>query len=176
MRIRKRNDMETILNKHWTDTSLKDFSYWILSDFTSQIETRMEEKEISNSAFAATIHVSPSRVSQVLNDPGNLTIGNVVKYARGLQMKVSLIMYDDHDPDNKKGPIHAEVFKQCWERMGCPQEVSDLQNITQARGCWVLTKNLDAVNDRSKISCMKVEKTAGSDNYGVGRRDRGQSA
>lgn len=172
--------MEIISNKHWTDASLKDFSYWILSDFTSQIETRLDETGISNSVFANMIHVSPSRVSQVLNDPGNLTIGNVVKYARGLGMKVALVVYSDADPDNTKGPIHADVFTQCWKRMGCPQEVFDLQSITQSRGCWVLTKTVSAANDRNNIRHdVKVEKTAAADTYasaaGAGR-DRRQSA
>jgi predicted XRE-type DNA-binding protein len=157
-----------IPTKHWTDQTLSDFSYWILSDFTSQIETKLEEDEISNSQFASMIHVTPSRVSQVLNDPGNLTVGNVVKYARGLQQKVALIVYDDSDPDNTKGPIHAEVFKQCWERMGRPQEVSDIQSMTQSQGCWVLTKTVDAVNDRNKIRDVKVVETAAANTYAAG--------
>lgn len=168
-----------ISNKHWTDASLKDFSYWILSDFTAQVQTILEEDDISNSTFAKTINVSASRVSQVLNDPGNLTVGNVVKYARGLGKKVALVVYDDLDPDNTKGPIHADVFTRCWQRMGCPQEVFDIDSMTQSRGCWVLTKTASAVNDRNNIGKdVKVEKTAPTNTYaaaGIGG-DRRQSA
>jgi transcriptional regulator with XRE-family HTH domain len=149
-----------IPNQHWTSTTLEDFAYWVTSDFTAQIETRLEEKGISKSTFAKRLDVSPSRVSQVLNDPGNLTLGNVVKYPRVLGMKVALVVYEDNDPDNGKGPINADVFTRCWERMGCPREIFDLENMTQSRGCWVLTKTVSAVNDRSKIGKVKVENTA----------------
>lgn len=172
--------MEPTLKAHWTDQSLRDFSYWILSDFTAQVETSLEQSGMSNNAFAEVIHVSPGRVSQVLNDPGNLTIGNVVKYARGLGKKVALVMYDDVDPENTKGPIHAEVFTECWQRMGCPQEMYDLNTMTQSRGCWVLTKTASATNDQNEIpNVIKVEKTAAANTYaaraGVGG-DWGHSA
>jgi hypothetical protein len=145
--------------QHWTQ-SLGDFSYWISSDFTAQIETRLEEKNISQNTFSKWLNVSPSRVSQVLNDPGNLTLGNVVKYPRALGMKVALVVYDDNDSENIKGPINADVFTKCWEHMGCPREVFDLESMTQSRGCWVLTKTVSAINDRSKIGEVVVENTA----------------
>src|SRR5580704_13784124 len=107
-----------ILNQHWTQSSLGDFAYWVSSDFTAQIEARLEVKGISKNTLADRVGVSQSRVSQVLNDPGNLTLGNVVKYVRAVGMKVALVAYDDSDPSNDKGPINAEVFTKCWERMG----------------------------------------------------------
>jgi Helix-turn-helix len=170
---------QMISSKHWTGQNLSDFAYWISSDFTAQIETGLEEAGISNNAFADMIHVSPSRVSQVLHDPGNLTIGNVAKYVRGLGKKVALVVYDDSDPDNTKGPIGADVFTQCWERMGRPQEVFDLQSMTQSHGCWVLTKTLSAVNDCNNLRDVKVEKTAAANTYAAGAGasgDRRQSA
>src|ERR1700674_117914 len=148
-----------VTTQHWTQ-SLGDFSYWVSSDFTAQIETKLEEKGISKSTFAKWLNVSPSRVSQVLNDPGNLTLGNVVKYPRVLGMKVALVVYEDDDPGNGQGPINADVFTGCWERMGRPREMFDLENMTQSRGCWVVTKTVSAVNDRSKIGEIKVEDTA----------------
>lgn len=112
---------------HWTTQSLGDFAYWVASDFTAQIESRLEEKEIGKNDFAGLLDVSVSRVSQVLNDPGNITLGNVVKYARALGMKVALVAYDDADPENEKGPITAEVFTKCWERLGSPNDLFELQ-------------------------------------------------
>jgi transcriptional regulator with XRE-family HTH domain len=144
-------------NQHWTQSSLGDFAYWVSTDFTAQIEVRLEEKGISKNSLAERVGVSPSRVSQVLNDPGNLTVGNVVKYTRALNMKVALVTYDDSDPDNNKGPINAEVFTKCWERMGRPQDFFDLESITQTRGCWVLTKTAQTANDHSKIRDVKLQ-------------------
>ncbi len=157
-----------INDQHWTQQSLGDFAYWVTSDFTAQIETKLEQDEISHCTFAKMINVTPPRVSQVLHDPGNLTVGNAVKYARALGLKVALVAYDDSDHDNTKGPISAEVFAKCWERMGRPQEFSELMDMTQSRGCWVLTKTDSAVNDRTDMNDVRLEKTAAANTYAAG--------
>ena len=167
-----------ITNQHWTQ-NLGDFSYWVLSDFTAQIEVRMEDKGVSHSTLAEMVNVSPSRVSQVLNDPGNLTVGNVVKYTRALGMKVALVAYDDSDPDNNKGPINADVFTECWKRMGRPQDFFDLGDMTQLRGCWVLTRNSASNDPKDKRDMKKVESTAATNSYAAhatGYGERRQSA
>jgi predicted XRE-type DNA-binding protein len=109
--------------QHWTSSTLKDFAFWIASDFTAQIESIMESKPMDNAELAETLGLSPSRVSQVLNNPGNLTLGNAVKFARGTGHKVALVVYDDSDPDNNRGPISASVFEECWRRLGKPTEM-----------------------------------------------------
>src|SRR5258708_31297474 len=83
----------------------------------------MERDDIEKQGLAALIGVSPGRVSQVLNNPGNLTVAQIVKYTRALGMKVAIIAYDDDDPTNKTGPISAEVFTRCWERAGFPRDL-----------------------------------------------------
>jgi len=145
---------------HWTEQSLGDFAYWIGSDFTAQIETRLETEDIGKSEFAKLLNLSPSRVSQVLNDPGNLTLGNVVKYARALGMKVALVAYDDADPNNEKGPINAEVFTKCWERLGQPKDFSDLSDIkTWIMHSTVPTGETKATTDKQNIP-LKLVSTA----------------
>ena len=59
---------------HWTDQSYADFVYRISSDFILQIEKKLEKEEIKYSEFAAKWGVSPSRVSQFINSPGNLEL------------------------------------------------------------------------------------------------------
>lgn len=117
--------------QHWTEQSLSDFAYWIASDFTAQIETLLEDENISKNEFANRLDVSVSRVSQVLNDPGNITLGNVVKYVRALGKKVAMVVYDDYDPGNEKGPITSEVFNRCWKRMGSPSDLFPLDALVQ---------------------------------------------
>jgi transcriptional regulator with XRE-family HTH domain len=157
-----------ISTQHWTH-NLVDFTYWVSSDFTAQIETRLEEKGISKNALAERVNVSPSRVSQILNDPGNLTVGNVVKYARAVGMKVALVVYDDLDSDNVRGPISADVFTKCWERMERPTDFFDLEQMRNVGGCWVLSKTFSATNDHNnRIQGVKVEKdTAAAVTYGA---------
>jgi transcriptional regulator with XRE-family HTH domain len=157
--------MSMSLNQHWTQNSFGDFAFWVTSDFTAQIEARLESRGISKNTVAERVGVSPARVSQILNDPGNITVGNVVKYARAVGLKIALVAYDDSDPDNTKGPINADVFTKCWERMGRPQDFFDLENITQSRGCWVLTKTAQTANDHSNIRDVKVLETAPTNTY-----------
>lgn len=113
--------METVA--HWTQNSIDDFVYSISSSFTAQVEARMEERDVSRSNLATLLGKSAGRVSQVLNDPGNLSLRLVVDYARALGMKAAIIAYDDGDSDNCKGPISPDVFVKCWEKFRKPQDL-----------------------------------------------------
>jgi transcriptional regulator with XRE-family HTH domain len=148
---------------HWTMQSLCDFAYWVASDFTAQIESKLEVEGIGKNDFANRVGVSASRVSQVLNDPGNLTLGNTVKYARALGMKVALVMYDDADPDNDKGPITADVFTKCWERLGKPKDLFEFQDVKESNRVFIVYKNTAATveNRRFEVKCQESASTAG---------------
>ena len=127
-------------NQHWTGTSPTDFAFWISSDFTAQIETHLEKQGIGKSELANLLGVTLPRVSQVLNNPGNLTLANVVKYPRALGLKVAIVIYDDGDPSNEKGPISAEIFQDCWRRAGKPNEMFSLSS-APARQTFYRPKN-----------------------------------
>jgi hypothetical protein len=120
---------------HWTQQSTADFVYSISSTFIAQIETRMEKEEISRSEIATRLKKSSGRVSQILNNPGNLSIRVMVETARSLGMKVSVIAYDDHDPTDENGPIDPDVFVKCWERAGRPANLFELEDAS-AHGTW----------------------------------------
>jgi hypothetical protein len=144
--------------EHWTSSSLKDFAFWIASDFTAQIETIMETKPMDNKELADAIDVSPSRVSQVLNNPGNLTLGNTVKFGRGVGYKVALILYNDGDPENKRGPISAAVFEQCWRKLGKPTE---MQPESPAEAAILLFKKPAA-----NVATIRFQQAASAGNIG----------
>ena len=114
------------LRAHWTESSTADFLYRISSDYIRQIEKAMDDAGSNQAKLATSLGVSESRVSQVLNNPGNLTLRNVIDYARALGRKVAIVAYDDNDPDNQNGPINSEVFAKCWEKLGCPADFFDL--------------------------------------------------
>lgn len=118
--------METV--GHWTQQSVDDFVYSISASFTGQLERKMQEKEISRSELAAKLDKTTGRVSQVLNDPGNLGLRLIVEYAGSLGMKASVIAYDDNDPDNTKGPINPEVFVKSWEKLGRPSDLFEVED------------------------------------------------
>ena len=108
------------LTKHWTERDVDDYLYRIASDFVRQINTLLESNEANRAALAKHLNVSPGRISQVLNNPGNLTLKQIIKYVRALGRKVSIVAYDDNDPLNLNGPVNAEVFSICWDRAGKP--------------------------------------------------------
>ena len=105
---------------HWTGRSVDDFLYRIASDFVRQIERAMEESHISQAKLAQSLGVTEGRVSQIMNNPGNLTLKKIIEYSRALDKKVSVVAYDDDDPQNLNGPINSEVFTLCWEKAGKP--------------------------------------------------------
>ena len=111
---------------HWTEQSYADFVYRISSDFMLQIEKKLEKEEIKYNEFAARWGVSPARVSQVINDPGNLELVTMVQCARALGMKVALVAYEDGDAENRNGPINSEIFSACWKKAGSPRDFFDL--------------------------------------------------
>ena len=75
----------------------------------------------------------------MLNHPGNISLANIIKYARTLGMKVSIIAYNDNDPLNKKGPINSEIFKTCWEECGKPHDFWAFRDINESKA---VTANL----------------------------------
>jgi hypothetical protein len=109
------------MKQHWTERKIADFVYRISADFVLQLEKKLDQVGLSHKAFADRAHVSQGRVSQVLNNPGNLTLTSTVQWARALDMKVAIVAYEDGDPSNQKGPVNSEIFYTCWTRAGSPR-------------------------------------------------------
>lgn len=144
------------LTKHWTESGVDDYLYRIASDFARQIAQTIETTGTSQAKLAKELGVSEGRVSQVLNNPGNLTLRKMIEYARALRRKVSIVAYNDNDPDNQNGPINAEVFILCWERAGKPSDffalreeqpvAANSQFITQRDDRYTYDENTHAEN------------------------------
>ena len=110
------------MKTHWTERSIKDYVFRIATDFVVQLENKMESLPISRDKLAKKLGVTKGRVSQVFNNPGNITLGKIVGYSKALNMKVAIVAYENDDPDNRKGPINSEIFKICWEKAGKPRD------------------------------------------------------
>ena len=113
-------------NAHWTARSIEDFVFKISSDFVFQLVKKMDSERLNQKVVADRLGVTVGRVSQVLNNPGNLTLRNCVLYARTLGMKAAVLAYEDGDPENNLGPINSEIFYRCWQRSGSPRDFFDL--------------------------------------------------
>jgi transcriptional regulator with XRE-family HTH domain len=126
------------MNAHWTSQSTKDFVYRISSDFALQIEKKMDAEPITQAELANRVGVSPGRVSQVLRNPGNMTLGKMVEYARAMGLKVAIVAYDDGDAENTNGPINSQIFDACWKKAGKPTDFFSLTESTATIRSFVL--------------------------------------
>jgi transcriptional regulator with XRE-family HTH domain len=118
---------------HWTEASVDDYMYRIAFDYIGQIEKAMEKDGVNQAVLAQRLGVSEGRVSQLLNNPGNLTLRKMIEYARALKKKVSLLPYDDGDLNNQRGPIPSEIFVSCWELAGRPTDFFELEEQSTSR-------------------------------------------
>ena len=121
------DDMEKL--RHWTSRSDDAFAHAISSDFVAQIETVMEDEGMDRKKLAMLAHVSPGRVSQVLNNPTSQNLRSVVKFARAVKRKVAIVIYNDGDPNNEQGPVDAGVFSASWEKLGCPKDLFQVHGV-----------------------------------------------
>lgn len=111
------------LKGHWGSRTAEDVIYQIGFDFVAQLEDIMESEKMDRAELAKKLGVSKGRVSQILNDPGNLTLKNVVKYSAVLGRKVTIVTYDDKATPHQNGPISPQVFVACWEKAGRPTDL-----------------------------------------------------
>lgn len=121
----------TTYTAHWTEESPKKFAYRIASDFIEQLREKIKGKG-AQKRLAKKLNVSPGRISQVLNNPKNLTLETMVEWARALGLKISVIAYDDDDKKNERGPINAEIFRLCWEHAKKPADMWEFQENTKS--------------------------------------------
>lgn len=120
------------MKAHWTQRTIKDYVFRIAADFIAQLEKKMEIENISQDELARRLKISKGRISQVLNHPGNLSLTIIVKYAKILGMKASIVAYEDGDPEYKEGPVNSELFKICWESCEKPRDFWALQEIEES--------------------------------------------
>jgi predicted XRE-type DNA-binding protein len=118
---------------HWTTGSAADFAYFVSADFMMQIELQLEKNKISKKRFAQKIGVEPSRVSQLLHNPGNLEVASMVKCTLALGKKLAVVVYDDGDPTNMKGPVSGDMFRESWEKMHSPRDMFALEGVAATR-------------------------------------------
>ncbi len=121
---------------HWTERSIDDFVHRITFDFVTQVDDELIRTGASHADLAEKLRVTKGRVSQIINSPANISLRNVVKYARAVGRKVALVLYDDNDSYNKNGPISSSVFSRCWEMAGRP---SDFFQLAEAGTFWTVS-------------------------------------
>lgn len=158
---------------HWTQESTKDFVYHLSLDFFAQLQDRFDESEMLQKEFAEQLELSAGRISQIFNNPpANPMVDSLVRYARALGLKVSIVAYDDGDPNNDKGPVFSGVIAKCWEQMGKPR---DLSAFTPADSNLQSTNWLESDELLNAIACQR-KKPSQSDSQGFSNSDFNEAA
>jgi len=131
------------MSKHWTNEEAKAFQFAVAFDFLAELETAMKARGLSQRELASRLGVSESRVSQILNNPGNLTLLSMVELSRAVGMKVAVVPYDDGDQQNERGPVVAGIIRDCWKAMGKPTtqwELDEAHQRSQGPRAWLVAK------------------------------------
>ena len=147
------------LEAHWTARDVDSFLFRITSDFVRHVEVLLESNKASRADLAGKLRVTPGRISQVLNDPGNLSLKQIIKYTRALGEKIAVVTYDDNDPDNTRGPIVPEVFVKCWEKAGKPIDLFDLEEQSVDIHTFTVAQTRGVTTDRIERP-LEVDQTA----------------
>ena len=117
---------------HWTQGNVGDFVYSISLDFFTQLEDRIQESKLQQKELAERLEITPSAVSQMLSSPpGKPELETLVKYALAVGSKVSVVLYDDDDPNNERGPVYSGIFEKSWEALNKPRDLEALSEAAQ---------------------------------------------
>ena len=73
--------MARSMRGNWGHRNDSDFLYQVAADFVAQLDDILESEQMDRTELAKKLGVSKGRVSQILNNPGNLEPKNVVRYA-----------------------------------------------------------------------------------------------
>jgi len=132
--------------KHWTEGSIEKFVNRLSFDFITQLAKKLESLPLSRGKFAEKLNLTTGRVSQIFNDPGNLTLRKIVKYAKAVGMNVAIVAYDDDNPNNERGHINSEIFAACWERAGRPVDFFSLNTRAETAPIEIMISSLRTFN------------------------------
>jgi transcriptional regulator with XRE-family HTH domain len=139
--------MTDATHRHWTDDSTDDYLHGISSGFVRAIESAMGDR-ITQGQLAERLGVSESRVSQVLNNPGNLTLRKIIEYSRAMHLNVAIVAYEGGD--NEHGLVPPEIFERCWAKLGKPRDFFEFDScsvVTDPRYSVILSGGLINVFD-----------------------------
>ena len=142
---------------HWTERSKDDFRYSVAFDFMCHVEDRLKSLDWSQDRLAEEIGVSKGRISQLLNNPGNLTLKTMVSIVRSLSMKFSIVSYDDADSINVNGPIASNVFLSCWAELNKPCNLWEVEDVVGSHKMNVFDSKIHKHTWHDKIKMSKQE-------------------
>lgn len=114
--------IENKKRQHWTAKNSENLRYFVAADFVEQLRDCIDLRGFTQRQLADKLQVNESRISQVFNDPGNLTLNTMVEWTHALGFKTSIVVYDAGDLSNVRGSLSGSIFAECWRKVGAPLE------------------------------------------------------
>ncbi len=108
------------------DKDTAELKWEIAIDYLTDLESAMDAKGISRDDLAKILNVPERLINEQFGNPSNPCIYSMIRMARAIGLKISIVTYDDGDAENEKGPIIANIFKECWEKAGKPKNGWDM--------------------------------------------------
>ena len=108
------------------DDKNADCLYKLSHQFTSQIKIAMDQGGLKYKDIAERMGLTPGRVSQIMHDPGNITLSTMIKLGNAVGLKTSVLLYDYNYDNLDDDHIIPSVFRACWRRLGSPKNMLDI--------------------------------------------------
>jgi predicted XRE-type DNA-binding protein len=100
----------------------------VVFNAVSQIQSLFEKSGMSQAELAEKLGVTEGRISQILNADRSMTLKQMVRVARVMGLKASVVIYDDGDHEGKHGPLHPSIFEACWVKCGSPVRMGQISS------------------------------------------------
>lgn len=87
--------------KHWTENNIEDYAASMCMDVCSDLD---------------------------IPDNQRMSLETLIKVVRSHGQKLTVVVYDDGDPYNEQGPVLGAIFLRCWEAMGKPRMMDEIDD------------------------------------------------
>lgn len=112
---------------HWALAGVKSYTHWLGLSFGGTILHLLGDNPAREQAAARAYGCEPRWFIRLLTDPPNMKLSTVVRLARSVGQQVVVVAY------KANSPVLPEMFIACWEKMGCPTTMFDIEELVVSR-------------------------------------------
>ena len=111
---------------HWTEEGPTAFVHALVTSYVRDLNALLSSIEMGTKELGERSGLGKQAAQSTLENVLRWTTEKMVFWARTAGLKVSIVVYDDGDPDNEKGPVDSRCFYACWKKCGSPRTVKEL--------------------------------------------------
>lgn len=138
---------------HWTEDSGAYIAF-IRSDFVTLLHKHMDNKK--RKKFADHFNITDEVINVFLLTK-KFSLEEMVDVCRLLGLKLSIVVYDDKDPDNNNGPVLGEVLLDFLNKVGFSREQKDINSVNDNKSIYdeitsVVKEELIEINKQMRVA------------------------